>query len=237
MEPTEKPGLRWLNPKRASFALVYTAVLLTLMEYFLIPTRVQLMISEGARVATSLTAGVTWVAACVLGFLVIPLAIVLVCHRESPSSIGWSLRRFPRHLLVYLGLFALMVPAIFWASRQPGFLSAYPFIPKARTDLETFVLWELCYLLQFLALESYFRGYLLFTLEKSMGTLAIFVMTVPYTMIHFRKPFAECLGAVFAGIVLGALSLRFRSFVGGALLHGLVAVTMDLLSAHRAGLF
>jgi hypothetical protein len=56
-------------------------------------------------------------------------------------------------------------------------------------------------------------------------------------MIHFHKPFLECLGAVVAGLVLGHLALRFRAFWGGALLHILVAVSMDLLAVHRAGLF
>jgi hypothetical protein len=69
-----------------------------------------------------------------------------------------------------------------------------------------------------------------------MGSLSIPVMVVPYTMIHFHKPFPECLGAIVAGLVLGALALRFRTFWGGALLHILVAVSMDLLAVHRAGL-
>ena len=58
-------------------------------------------------------------------------------------------------------------------------------------------------------------------------------MTVPYTMIHFHKPFPECLGALGAGLLLGFLALRYRSFLGGVVLHSLVAVTMDLLAVSR----
>jgi hypothetical protein len=61
-------------------------------------------------------------------------------------------------------------------------------------------------------------------------------MVVPYAMIHFHKPFLECLAAVGAGCILGVLALRFRTFWGGALLHILVAVTMDLLAVTRGGL-
>ena len=78
---------------------------------------------------------------------------------------------------------------------------------------------------------------MLFTLEKRFGWNAIFVMVVPYCMIHFHKPAPECFGAIIAGVVLGALALRLRTWVGGAVLHCLVAFTMDYLAAQRAGLF
>ena len=43
--------------------------------------------------------------------------------------------------------------------------------------------------------------------------LSIVVMTVPYTMIHFGKPMPEAIGAIFAGLILGYMALRSRSFV------------------------
>jgi uncharacterized protein len=67
--------------------------------------------------------------------------------------------------------------------------------------------------------------------------VAIAVMVVPYTMIHFHKPFPETFGAIVAGTILGFLSLKYRSWLGGALLHSLVALTIDFLSSHQAGLF
>ena len=38
-----------------------------------------------------------------------------------------------------------------------------------------------------------------------MGSHAIFVMVVPYVMIHFGKPMLETVGAIIAGVVLGLL--------------------------------
>jgi len=58
-------------------------------------------------------------------------------------------------------------------------------------------------------------------------------MMVPYAVIHWHKPPLECFGAIIAGIALGALSLRFRSWYGGAVLHMLVGATMDILSFVR----
>jgi hypothetical protein len=63
-----------------------------------------------------------------------------------------------------------------------------------------------------------------------MGSSAIFVMIIPYCMIHYGKPMAETLGAIIAGTVLGTLAMRTRSIWGGVLIHVGVAVTMDLLA-------
>jgi hypothetical protein len=70
-----------------------------------------------------------------------------------------------------------------------------------------------------------------------MGAYAIFVMAVPYCMIHFHKPIAEVVGAIFAGIVLGTLAMVTRSIWCGVLIHISVAWTMDALAlAHTFGL-
>ena len=60
----------------------------------------------------------------------------------------------------------------------------------------------------------------------------MFVAVVPYCMIHFQKPLPEALGAIVAGVVLGALSLRTGSVLGGAAVH--VAVAHDGRAGPRA---
>jgi membrane protease YdiL (CAAX protease family) len=229
---TLSPG----TDKRSAFALVYVAVVLCVLEYGFLPFRVEARLQGlefGHGPAPSLEAGITWAAVTSLLFLVLPLCFVLFAHREAPASIGWRAQGFSRHVGVYLGLFLLMLPAVLFAANREDFSSTYPFVPAARQDLQTFLIWEACYLAQFWALEAFFRGYLLFTLERSIGKLAVFVMVVPYCMIHFHKPMLEALGAIFAGVALGYLALRYRSWYGGALLHSLVAVTMDSLAVRH----
>ena len=227
--------------RRCALALVYTALMCTIQEYALVPPRVEARLQglpSGTFAAPSLEAGLTWAFGVVATNLVVPLLIVLLVHRERPSSIGYRWGGFARHVGVYLALYGLvMVPILLWVAQRQDFLQAYPFVSEATRSWRVFLIWEAAYLLQFLALESFFRGYLLFTLERRIGWMAVFVMTVPYCMIHYHKPPLEALAAILAGLALGALALRYRSFFGGVLLHGLVALTMDLLSAHRAGLF
>ena len=40
-------------------------------------------------------------------------------------------------------------------------------------------------------MEFFYRGFLLFTLERYIGVYSIFVMVIPYCMVHFGKPFVE----------------------------------------------
>ena len=225
--------------KRVVFALVYTAVVLALIEYFFSFAAIRRhgWLHGDDPGGQSLGAGLIWVASLLVFFVVIPAIIVRVGHREPLSSIGWNTGDLGRHLRAYLPLYALVLPVVVFASQRADFARTYPFVAGARTDVATFLLWECAYALSFLALEAFFRGYLLFTCAARMGWLSIFVMVVPYTMIHFHKPWPECLGAIAAGITLGALALAFRSFWGGVVLHALVAVTMDTLAVHRAGLF
>ena len=57
---------------------------------------------------------------------------------------------------------------------------------------------------------------------------AIFVMVVPYNMIHYGKPFLEANAAIVAGVILGTLALKTRSIWCGFLIHVSVAISMDL---------
>ena len=178
-----------------------------------------------------------WAGAKVAGYLVIPALAVWGLLRGRLRDYGMSFRGMSRHIWIYVGLYLLILPAVICASYTRPFLATYPFYKYAGRSWSDFFAWELMYGASFLALEFFFRGFLLFTLERQMGAYAIFVMIVPYCMIHFHKPVAEVCGAIFAGIVLGTLSMATRSIWCGVLIHVSVAWTMDVLALlHTTGL-
>ena len=74
-----------------------------------------------------------------------------------------------------------------------------------------------------------------FGLLPRFGSLSVVVMTIPYTMIHFGKPVQEAFAAIIAGLILGLMAVRSKSFVPGIFLHVAVAITMDLLVLWRIG--
>jgi membrane protease YdiL (CAAX protease family) len=53
-------------------------------------------------------------------------------------------------------------------------------------------------------------------------------------VMHLGKAEPEALGSVLAGVALGLLAWRTRSFWYGAGLHAIVAIAMDVLSARPA---
>lgn len=140
---------------------------------------------------------------------------------------------------LYLGMLAVMIPIVFVVSASEGFQRTYPFYePRVAEALwPRFWLWEAAYYLQFVGLEFFFRGFLLHGTRRRFGAYAIFVMMVPYCMIHFGKPAAETLAAIVAGLALGFMSLKTRSVWMGAALHVSVALTMDLCALWRVGRF
>ena len=166
----------------------------------------------------------------VFGYVIIPIVALWMLPGERVRDTFLSLRGFFSKLWIYVGLFAVVLPAVLIASKSESFRTTYPFYKLSNRSAFDFWAWQAMYMVQFFSLEFFFRGFMLKTLAPRFGSGAIFVMVVPYCMIHFGKPLPETLGAIIAGIVLGTLAMRTRSIWGGAFIHVAVALTMDLLA-------
>lgn len=229
---TDDNGAIW----RPLIILVTVAVSLTLQEYFGDRTTFyQWFPREGGDVEDwQLMSFVWWSGWRFAGYVVLPLLTIFPMKwffGGPPLSAYYiSLRGFFKKLWIYALLFGLILPAVIMASRQQSFYETYPFFKWANQSTYYFVCWELLYALQFISLEFFFRGYMLAGLRHKFGGSAIFVMIVPYCMIHYGKPMPETLGAIGAGIILGTLAMRTRSIWGGAAIHIAVAITMDWLA-------
>ena len=177
-----------------------------------------------------------WAGAKVVGYFIVPAMAVWGLLRGRLRDYGVSTEGMSKHVWIYVALFAAILPVIIAASYTRPFQATYPFYKYAARSWTDFVAWELMYGASFVALEFFFRGFLLFSLKRQMGAYAIFVMIVPYCMIHFNKPVAEVCGSIFAGIVLGTLAMATRSIWCGVLIHISVAWTMDCLALlHTTG--
>lgn len=165
-------------------------------------------------------------------YVAIPAIIVLGIFRRPLSDYGLKLRGWHACWWVYLALYGLILPAVVLASRWESFQEKYPFYRLQPHEVPgpRFFVWEILYAVQFISLEFFFRGYMVQAGRKRLGPYVIFVMTVPYCMIHFGKPVQETFGAIIAGIILGFMALKTRSIWLGAGLHIAVAWTMDALA-------
>jgi membrane protease YdiL (CAAX protease family) len=181
-----------------------------------------------------LAAWVYWGVMSVVLRVAIPLAIVAWLFREPVADYGWRWRGQLVHVPLYAALYVIMLPVIMLAAAQPSFQAKYPFFPGAAAGGATFWGYELAYGLQFMGVEYFFRGFLTFALFRRFGYHALFIMVVPYVLVHFNKPMPETFGALGAGLVLGYLALRTGSAVPGIFLHWAVGITMDVLAIAKA---
>ncbi len=187
--------------------------------------------------SSSLHSLIFWAASCVLFYLLIPMLIRRILFPDEPSLFQWKLPK--SHWMIYGGMLIFMILPLIGASYLNSFQQTYPFvyIPKGEHFGQTLLLWELAYFFQFVAVEYFFRGFILFSFEKYLGNIAVLVPLLPYVMIHFGKPFPETIGAIVAGLVLGTMALRSRSILPGILVHFSIAIGMDLLSLWQQGYF
>lgn len=169
--------------------------------------------------------------------ILIPVLVIVLWIGGRPSDFGYRLRGVTSHAWLYLVMFLVMIPIIFAASYMPAFQAKYPMYDNAVLGWTHFGLWELAYGIQFLGVEAFFRGFMTFGLYPRFGYLSLFIMVIPYALVHVGKPPVEVFMAVPAGLVLGYVALKSRSWVFGALLHWAVGITMDSLAIWHAGGF
>ncbi len=181
---------------------------------------------------------VYWSVWHVAGYFIFPALIIKLVFRRSLREYGMKIFGASRGWWVYVAMYLAILPLVMYLSTTDSFQHTYPFLKPELDESQRpvidqaywnrFWIWQFCYALQFVALEFFFRGFMVHGTRLWLGPYSIFVMMIPYCMIHFGKPLPETLGAILAGIVLGFMSLKTRSVYMGALLHIAVAVTMDL---------
>lgn len=176
-----------------------------------------------------------WSISTFIGYLIIPVLFVKFVFRKRLRDFGMSLQGALKHWKIYVGLYLIVLPAVYIVSFTPSFQKTYPFYEHASRSLFDFFAWQALYAMQFMALEFFYRGFMIHGLKHRFGIYAILVPIIPYCMIHFGKPLPETLGAIIAGVALGMLALHTRTIWLGVIIHISVAVTMDFFSLLNQG--
>jgi hypothetical protein len=238
-----------LLDRRSVFALVYAAIGLTCISYLKNTDFMEAIASVTGlgglayrlEHSTHSNLGLLfyWVGVSVVFYFAIPALLLKFVFRRPLSEYGLRFSIESGFLKLLLQCVAVMLPLVYLMSLTPGFEARYPFLkiydgsPYMGSTLLT---WELIYFFQFFGLEFFFRGFLLHSLKPSLGTYSIFVMMVPYCMIHWGKPMPETFAAIFAGLFLGWLSYRNVNIWLGLILHCTVAFSMDVMALFNKGL-
>jgi len=135
----------------------------------------------------------------------------------------------------YLLLLLCAIPLLGIAATMSDFQQTYPKVkniafiyPFTRFDLLPTLLFELSYGMDFLTIESFFRGLLVLAFVKFAGKDAILPMAAFYCTIHFGKPLFECITSYIGGILLGVIVYNTKSIWGGLVVHLGMAWLMEL---------
>jgi membrane protease YdiL (CAAX protease family) len=229
-ETVRDPADAGTTSGKVLMVLVTVAASLTLQEYFGGHDIYERWFPPDGSYYWELRGFAWWSGWRVFGYVIIPMAVLACLPGERIADYHVSPRGFWKHLWIYGAMFGAVLPAVLVASTTTAFRHTYPFYRIANRSYGDLAMWEGLYAAQFLALEFFFRGFILQGLRRALGANAIFVMLVPYCMIHYGKPLPETLGAIGAGLILGTLAMRTRSIWGGVLIHVGVATTMDVLA-------
>ena len=162
-------------------------------------------------------------------YLGVPLLVILLVFRESPTEYGFQVGDWKAGLaLTAAGCGGLAIVMVFIA--RTGTFRAY-YAGQANSAIPM----PLDVALDLFGWEFLFRGFLLFALYKACGPYAIVLQAVPFTIGHFGKPELETLSCIFGGSVFGYVAWRTRSFLYPFLIHWFLTTYTVLLASGAIG--
>jgi membrane protease YdiL (CAAX protease family) len=156
-------------------------------------------------------------------FGLVPLAVVVGLFRDRPTRYGLTVGDWRVGLpMAAIGI-AVMTPIVLVLARLPAFQAFYG---QSTTNVADLLVTNL---IDIPPSEFLIRGFLMFTLLRRIGPLAVVVATLPFVFAHLSKPELELLSTFFGGLAYGWLSWRTGSIVWSATAH--VAIATILLAA------
>lgn len=162
-----------------------------------------------------------------------PVALFwLWVDRRRVPLYGCTLKNY--HSAPYLWMLVILAPFVFGVSFLDDFRAMYP---RYYTN-EAALYWNVpravpiggflfCYALGFLAVEFFFRGFMVRVFKPQLGARIILIAAGLYCVIHFRKPVIEATSSFFGGLLLGVIAYYGRSIAGGVLVHLGLAFMME----------
>jgi membrane protease YdiL (CAAX protease family) len=170
--------------------------------------------------------------------IAIPL-IVLSLWLEKDNNLryyGLAIRKFdprPYFTLLAIGVIFIGIGSFFGdiQAYYPRFMHSKGAEFAALHDIPVWVstvIYELAYASDFLSVELFFRGFLIFAFSKWLGGYAVLAMVSTYCVLHFGKPLPEAVSSIFGGYLLGIIAHYTRNIWGGVIIHVGIAMAMEL---------
>lgn len=173
--------------------------------------------------------------------VIIPVLIYYFTIEKNRSSFyGLSFGRKVNVKPYFMVLFIVLL-LIAVGSLSSGIGSYYPVYAKSGlykyagelgiSKWASVAIFETIYAADFIAVELFFRGFLLFTLGRLIGKQVILPMAACYMIFHFGKPLIETISSFFGGYILGVFAWRTGNIWGGIILHIGTALFMEIIAS------
>ncbi len=159
----------------------------------------------------------------------VPLLIVIGAFRDGPSRYGIRLGDWRAGVVIAIGGCLAMTPIVLSIAHDAAFAAYYA--PIASTPFDTF----LSAGLEVIPAEFFFRGFLLYTLLRVVGPVAVVVATLPFAFAHLGKPEIETLSTLGGGFLFGWLDWRTGSVLWSGLAHTWILGLVVVAAAFWAG--
>lgn len=180
-----------------------------------------------------------------IGLFWIPACFILLIFREPMEKFGFSPSNSKRIWPVVGVLFVVLFAGLFVVShwrvfqdyyplfrRYPQFDGAFAGYPNTNPFLSAPMVMlyaELSYGMYLFCWEFFFRGFMLFGLQRNIGWFAVILQALAFGLLHFGKPMTEMAASFGAGVILGIIALNARSFIPCFILHWAASISFDLL--------
>ncbi len=139
---------------------------------------------------------------------------------------------------IILGMMSVLIAISVFTN---GISSYYPLLKRSpivqyadilglSKPLAVFI-FEAIYASDFISVELFFRGMLIFVFTRYLGSQVILPMAACYMIFHFGKPLMEVFSSFFGGYLLGVLALHTRNIWGGVIVHIGIALLMELFAS------
>ncbi|MYB92477.1 CPBP family intramembrane metalloprotease [Candidatus Poribacteria bacterium] len=172
-----------------------------------------------------------WFLITAFTLFLVPALVAKFGTAERLNNYGFQLGNQKLGWCVTGAAWILMIPVVILAVIvYPPFVAKYPLCKAVVGSWQAFLLYQIAYGIYMCSWEFFFRGFMLFGLERKFGNYSILIQTIPFAVLHYSKPLPEALGSIIAGVLLGVLAFETRSFIYGAAIHWLVAMTMDVVA-------
>ncbi len=162
---------------------------------------------------------------------VAPVLIIRFVFKKKLSAYGLTFKPAKVNgVFILIGLVVIVLADLYAFHFDPSYRRFYPQLPGAVEDHGLFPWSVFFFILYYLGYETFFRGYLLFGMEKLLGAAPAILLSAFLTaLVHLHRPLSEFLSSIPAGLVFGAFALYARSYFGILVVHISMGLLLEFL--------